>query len=181
MIQNASFEFPGALPGFAESWSVVASCSQWELAGFTELSGYERGEETFSWFSLLANFDDALKEQAIFDGALHRVESFSDGWLAYSYATEFDQATWEQCSDGFQWLTFEGEFTEDNLSTSAVFATGERESFDSWQGAGVPYYFVWAALDSTEAGFDGASGAFVGEQFDGSMWSGAPFQGAYPE
>lgn len=167
-VLNPSFEDAGAFPGEAEHWTLTATTSVEELAGFGAMP--ENAWEDFErWFDLLASIDDVTVVLAFFDSALTGYEAFATGWsnTVYLYdlppaqlvTATFDGTAAEDCETGWSNVPYARAWAE-VTSAAGVFDGEPAEDFEDGWRENQLYAWTWAQVRSSAAMFYGATLAF---------------------
>ena len=173
-ILNPSFEDAGPEPGLAEGWTLATSVAGQRIAGFgpppfDAWEGFER------WFELLLDFAPGSLALAFFDPLAEGYEDFEEAWNNDLYLTElpsgqvvtapFGGGAVEDMEDGWSNVPFATGWG-DVTAVTGIFDGEPREDFeDAWRN-NQSFAWLWAAIASQAALFDG--GADPDEDFENS-------------
>jgi len=166
-ILNPSFEDAGAQPGLAEHWTLTTSVAGQRIAGFGPVpeeawEGFER------WFDLLTEFAPGSLALALFDPLAEGHEDFEEAWSNDLYLTElpsgqvitapFGGGAVEDMEDGWSNVPYALDWSAITAATG-IFDGEPREDFeDAWRN-NQAFAWLWAAVTSQAALFDGGGDA----------------------
>lgn len=164
-ILNPSFEDAGAEPGTAEHWTLATSVAGQRIAGFGPSP--HRGWEDFErWFELRLSFVPGSLALAFFDPIAEGFEDFEEAWSNDLYLTDlpsgqvitapFGGGAVEDMEDGWSNNPFAMDWSGVTAVTG-IFDGEPREDFeDEWRD-NQSYAWLWAALSTQTALFDGGT------------------------